>query len=191
MCLEKKFLSIIVKSIKLDKTLYKDNKNFDEASIYFAIIIILLSALIGLIPGSIFLEFMSGAFGSTNIKGPSIRSVIITTIIVWLIKTAYLYFVGVVLFPSQATKCNYRKILVTVGYASAPLILNAFIVNINFLYFMFIPYIWYNISLIVGINHILKFENYFKSAIIVLGPIILLFLFLVNQLLNSYSSTIS
>ena len=81
------FLSIIVRSIKLDKTLYKDNKNFGEASIYFAIIIILVTAIIGLIPGSLFLKFMSGALGSNNIQGPSIRSVIITTIIVWLIKT--------------------------------------------------------------------------------------------------------
>ena len=62
MCLEKKFLSIIVKSIKLDKTLYKDNKNFDEASIYFAIIIILVTAIIGLIPGSIFLNFLCISF---------------------------------------------------------------------------------------------------------------------------------
>ena len=30
------FLNIIFKSIKLDKTLYSDNKNFGEASIYFA-----------------------------------------------------------------------------------------------------------------------------------------------------------
>ena len=30
------FLNIIVRSIKLDKTLYKDNKNFGEAAIYFA-----------------------------------------------------------------------------------------------------------------------------------------------------------
>ena len=185
------FLNIIVRSIKLDKTLYKDNKNFNEASIYFAIIIILVTAIIGLIPGSIFLNFMSAAFGSANIQGPSIRSVIVTTIIVWLIKTAYLYFVGVVLFPSKATKCNYRKILVTVAYASAPLILNAFIVDAKLLYFMFIPYIWYNISLIIGINHVLKFENYFKATIVVLGPIILLFLFFFTQLFNNYPTTVS
>ena len=36
------FLNIIFKSIKLDKTLYSDNKNFGEASIYYAIVIILL-----------------------------------------------------------------------------------------------------------------------------------------------------
>jgi len=185
------FLNIIVRSIKLDKSLYKDNKNFGEAAIYFSIIIILITAIIGLIPGSIFLKFMGGVFGSSNIQGPSIRSVMVTTIIVWLIKTTYLYFVGVVLFPSKGTKCNYRKILVTVGYASAPLILNAFIVDAKLLYFIFIPYIWYNVSLIIGINHILKFENYFKSSLIVLGPIIILFLFFISQLFGSYSSTIS
>lgn len=185
------FLNIIVQSIKLDKTLYKDNKNFGEASIYFALIIILITTIIGFIPGSVFLDFMSGVFGPNNIQGPTVRSVIITSIIVWLIKAAYLYFVGVVLFPSKTTKCNYRKILVTVGYASAPLILNGLIFDIKLLYFMFIPYIWYNISLIIGINHILKFDSYFKSTIIVLGPIILLFLFFVNQLFNNNSSIIS
>ena len=185
------FLNIIVRSIKLDKTLYKDNKNFGEAAIYFAAIIILLTAIIGLIPGSIFLKFMSGVFGSANIQGPSVRSVIITTIIVWLIKTAYLYFVGVVLFPSKTTKCNYRKILVTVGYASSPLILNSFIVDVRLLYFMFIPYIWYNVSLIIGINQILKYESYFKSTIVVLAPIILLFLFFVSQLFNNHPSMVS
>ena len=30
------FLNIIFKSIKLDRSLYKDNKNFGEAAIYFA-----------------------------------------------------------------------------------------------------------------------------------------------------------
>ena len=185
------FLAIIFKSVKLDNTLYKDNKNFDEAAIYFAIIIILLTAIISLIPGSVFLSFMGGTFGFSNVQGPSLRSVIISTIIIWLIKTAYLYFLGVVIFPSKKTQCNYRKILVTVGYASAPLIFNIFIFDVRLLYFMFIPYIWYNISLIIGINHILKFNNYFKSTIIVLGPIIFLFLFLFSQLLNNHSSIAS
>ena len=40
------FLSIILRSIKLDKSLYKDNKNFGEASIYYAILIILLGSII-------------------------------------------------------------------------------------------------------------------------------------------------
>ena len=41
------FLNIIFKSIKLDKTLYSDNKNFAEASIYFAGIIMILDGIAG------------------------------------------------------------------------------------------------------------------------------------------------
>ena len=35
------FLDIVFKSIKLDKSLYRDNKNFGEASIYFSGIIMI------------------------------------------------------------------------------------------------------------------------------------------------------
>ena len=35
------------RSIKLDKTLYKDNKNFGEAAIYFAGLIMILDGLAG------------------------------------------------------------------------------------------------------------------------------------------------
>ena len=41
------FLNIIFKSIKLDKTLYSDNKTFGEASIYFAGIIMILDGIAG------------------------------------------------------------------------------------------------------------------------------------------------
>ena len=41
------FLNIIFKSIKLDKTLYSDNKNFGEASIYFAGLIMILDGIAG------------------------------------------------------------------------------------------------------------------------------------------------
>ena len=39
------FLNIIFKSIKLDKTLYSDNKNFGEAAIYFAGLIMILDGV--------------------------------------------------------------------------------------------------------------------------------------------------
>ena len=43
------FLNIIIRAIKLDKSLYKDNKNFGEASIYYALLIILISAIISIV----------------------------------------------------------------------------------------------------------------------------------------------
>ena len=41
------FLSIVFKSIKLDKSLYSDNKNFSEASVYFAGLIMILDGIAG------------------------------------------------------------------------------------------------------------------------------------------------
>ena len=109
------FLNIIIKSIKLDKSLYNENKNYSEASIYFAIVVILLIAIIGIIPGSAMLDFFSSSFNVNDLRGPSLRSVIITSLIIWIIKTVYLYFVGVILFPSKATKSTFRKVLI--GFA--------------------------------------------------------------------------
>ena len=41
------FLNIVFKSIKLDKSLYTDNKNFGEASVYFAGLIMILDGIAG------------------------------------------------------------------------------------------------------------------------------------------------
>ena len=41
------FFNIIVRSLKLDKTLYKDNRNFGEAAIYFAGLIMILDGVAG------------------------------------------------------------------------------------------------------------------------------------------------
>jgi hypothetical protein len=41
------FLNIVFKSIKLDRSLYTDNKNFGEASVYFAGLIMILDGIAG------------------------------------------------------------------------------------------------------------------------------------------------
>ena len=50
------FLNIIFKSIKLDKTLYSDNKNFGEASIYFSGLIMILTGIAGAIAANTFIK---------------------------------------------------------------------------------------------------------------------------------------
>ena len=182
------FLNIIFKSIKLDKSLYADNKNFGDASIYYAIIIIIIMSIVGMVPGSVLYKHLGNMFVS---EGPTLRRIIIMSFAVWIIKTAYLYFVGVVLFPSKSTKSSFRKILITVSYAHAPLIFNALIIDYRLLYLMFIPYIWYNIALIIGINELLKYKNYLKSTLIVTAPIILLLIFTIMQLSNFQIGVVS
>ena len=41
------FLDIVGRSLKLDKSLYTDNRNFGEAAIYFAGLIMILDGIAG------------------------------------------------------------------------------------------------------------------------------------------------
>ena len=43
------FLNIVFRSIKLDKNLYRENKNFGDAAIYFAALIMVLDGVAGAI----------------------------------------------------------------------------------------------------------------------------------------------
>ena len=71
------FLEIIVRSIKLDKTLYKDNKNFGEAAIYFAGLIIILDGI-------------AGAVAANTVSKTAIAMSGLTSILTWF-SGLYLY----------------------------------------------------------------------------------------------------
>ena len=122
-------INICIKILKLDKNFFKNDKNFGQASIYFALVIIILGAIISIIPNGSFLNYMSDNFSLGIIKGPSLKVIIFTAALVWLIKSAYLFFIGVVLFPEKKTKCNFRKILILVAFSKVPLLLNFIIIN--------------------------------------------------------------
>ena len=79
------FLNIIFKSIKLDKTLYTDNKNFGEASIYFAGIIMILDGI-------------AGAVAANTIIRTAIAMSGLTAIITWLIWAIFIFVIGVSYF---------------------------------------------------------------------------------------------
>ena len=174
------FLSIIIKSIRLDKSLYSNNKNFGEASIYFAILIILIGSIISIIPNSSFLSYMSLNFNLGQVRGPSLKAVIFSSFFMWVIKSIYLYFVGVILFPNKKTSCNFRKIIILVAFAQSPLLLNFIVFNEILLFFIIVTYIWYNISLIIGLNIILNYENYIKTTLISLAPQIIFILYILS-----------
>ena len=67
------FLNIIFKSIKLDKSLYSDVKNFGEASIYFAGLIMILDGI-------------AGAVAANTIIKTAVAMSGLTAIVTWIIK---------------------------------------------------------------------------------------------------------
>ena len=168
------FLSIIVRSIKLDKNLYKENKNFGEAAIYFAGLIMILDGLAGAVAANTFIE--------TAIAMSSLSA-----LITWFVWALLIFVVGVKLFPDRETKVPFKKILIGVGFAHAPGILRFFAVTPDLMMpIIFLTQFWIFAGLIISTKQILNLKSNFKSfGIIFLSFLIIAFLsiaFVMNRI---------
>ena len=159
------FLNIIFKSIKLDKTLYSDNKNFGEASIYFAGLIMILDGI-------------AGAVAANTIIKTAIAMSGLTAILTWLVWAILIYVIGVKLFPEKQTKVPFKKVLTAVGFAHAPGLLRFFAVTPNMMVpIIFRPQFWIFAGLIISTKHVLNLKSNFKSfGIVLLSFLIIAFL---------------
>jgi len=159
------FLSIIVKSIKLDKSLYRDNKNFGEASIYFAGLIMILDGIAGAVAANTIIKTSIGISG-------------LTAILTWVIWAIFIFVVGVKLFPDKDTKVPFKKVLIAVGYAHAPGILRFFAVTPDLIIpIIFLTQFWIFAGLIISTKEILNLKSSFKSfGVVFLSFLIIAFL---------------
>ena len=159
------FLSIIVRSIKLDKNLYKENKNFGEASLYFAGIIMILDGI-------------AGAVAANTVIKTAVAMSGLTSILTWFIWAIFIYVVGVKLFPDKETKVPFKKILIGVGFAHAPGLLRFFAVTPDLMIpIIFLTQFWIFAGLIISTKQILNLKSNFKSfGIVFLSFLIIAFL---------------
>ena len=159
------FLKIVFVSIKLDKNLYKDPKNFGEYSLYFAGIIMILEGIAGAIALSTMYKtnvIMSGA----------------TSLISWIVWAGLIYIIGIKLFPDENTDSNFKKIMVTVGFAHSPGLLRFFALSPTFVIpIVFLTQFWIFASLIIATKQILNLKSSFKAfGIVFLSFLIIAFL---------------
>ena len=159
------FLNIIFKSIKLDKTLYSDNKNFGEAAIYFAGLIMILDGV-------------AGAVAANTVVKTSIGMSGITAILTWFVWAIFVYVIGVKLFPDKQTKVPFKKVLIAVGYAHAPGLIRFFALTPELMIpIIFLTQFWIFAGLIISTKQILNLKSNFKSfGIIFLSFLIIAFL---------------
>ena len=159
------FLSIIVRSIKLDKTLYKDNKNFGEAAIYYAGLIMILDGI-------------AGAVAANTIIKTAIALSGLTSILTWFVWALFIFVVGVKLFPDKENKVPFKKILIGVGFAHAPGLLRFFAVTPDLMIpIIFLTQFWIFAGLIISTKQILNLKSNFKSfGIVFLSFLIIAFL---------------
>ena len=159
------FLSIIVRSIKLDKTLYKENKSFGEAAIYFAGLIMILDGL-------------AGAVAANTIIKTAVAMSGITAIFTWFIWALFIFVIGVKLFPDKDTKVPFKKVLIGVGFAHAPGILRFFAVTPDSMIpIIFLTQFWIFAGLIISTKQVLNLKSNIKSfGIVFLSFLIIAFL---------------
>ena len=159
------FLDIVFKSLKLDRSLYSDNKYFGEAAIYFAGLIMIL-------------EGVAGAIAANSIIKTSIGLSGLTAILTWFIWSILIFVIGVKLFPDKNIKIPFKKVLIGVGYAHAPGLIRFFaIVPDLVMPIIFLTQFWIFASLIISSKNVLNLKSNFKSfGVVFLSFLIIAFL---------------
>ena len=159
------FLDIVFKSLKLDKSLYKDSKYFGEAAIYFAGLIMILDGIAGAIAANTIVKTSIGISG-------------LTAILTWLVWAIFIYVIGVKIFPDKESKIPFKKILIAVGYAHSPGLLRFFAVTPDLVVLIvFLTQFWIFASLIISTKQILNLKSNFKAfGVVFLSFLIIAFL---------------
>ena len=159
------FLSIILKSIKLDKTLYSDSKNFGEASVYFAGIIMILDGI-------------AGAVAENTVFKTAVAMSGVTAILTWFVWAILIFVIGVKLFPDKNSKVPFKKILTAVGFAHAPGLLRFFAVTPELMIpIIFLTQFWIFAGLIISTRQVLNLKSNLKSfGIVFMSFLIIVFL---------------
>ena len=159
------FLNIIFKSIKLDKSLYSESKNFGEAAIYFAGLIMILDGVAGAVAANTVVKTSIGISG-------------LTAIITWLIWAIFIFVIGVKLFPDKQTKVPFKKVLIAVGYAHAPGLIRFFALTPDLMIpIIFLTQFWIFAGLIISTKQVLNLKSNLKSfGIVFLSLLIIAFL---------------
>ena len=159
------FLDIVFKSLKLDRSLYSDNRYFGEAAIYFAGLIMILDGVAGAVAANTIIKTSVGLSG-------------LTAILTWFIWAVLIYVIGVKIFPDKESKITFKRILISVGYAHAPGIVRFFAVTPELVIpVIFLTQFWIFASLIIATKQVLNLKSNFKSfGIIFLSFLIIVFL---------------
>ena len=159
------FLNIVFKSIKLDKSLYTDSKNFGEASVYFAGLIMILDGI-------------AGAVAANNIIKTAVAMSGLTAIVTWVLWSVLVFVIGVKIFPDKQTKAPFKKVLTSVGFAHAPGLLRFFAVTPDLMIpIILLTQFWIFAALIISTKQILNLKSNFKSfGIVFLSFLIIVFL---------------
>ena len=159
------FLDIFFKSLKLDRSLYKDNKYFGEAAIYFAGLVMILDGVAGAVAANSIIKTSVGISG-------------LTALLTWFVWAIFIFVIGVKIFPDKGSKVPFKKVLIAVGYAHAPGLIRFFAVTPDLvLPIIFLTQFWIFAGLIISTRQVLNLKSNLKSfGIVFMSFLIIVFL---------------
>ena len=159
------FLDIVFRSLKLDRNLYKDQRYFGEAAIYFAGLIMILDGVAGAVAANTIIKTSIGLSG-------------LTAILTWFLWSIFIFVIGVKIFPDKDQKVPFKKILVSVGYAHSPGLIRFFAVTPELVIpVIFLTQFWIFASLIISTKNILNLKsNFISFGVVFLSFLIIAFL---------------
>ena len=159
------FLDIVFKSLKLDKTLYRNPRYYGEAGIYFAILIMILDGVAGAVAANTIVKTSVGISG-------------LTALLTWLVWAIFIFVIGVKIFPDKDKKIPFKRVLIAIGYAHAPGLVRFFAVTPELvLLIIFLSQFWIFASLIIATRQILNLKSNLKAfGIVFLSFLVIAFL---------------
>ena len=170
------FLNIFFKSLKLDKSLYRDKRYFGEAAIYFAGLIMILDGVAGAVAANTIIKTSIGLSG-------------LTAILTWFLWSIFIFVIGVKIFPDKDQKVPFKKILVSVGYAHSPGLIRFFAVTPELVIpVIFLTQFWIFASLIISTKEVLNFKSNIKAFGIVFLSFLILAILSVSFVMSRLNS---
>ena len=167
------------RSIKLDKSLYKDPKSFENLSLCYAGIIIITNGIAGLVAQNNFIKDMTAVYGIDNLYNTSFLMALFSSLLGWLVWSTLIYIIGVKLFSENKKIVNFKSVLIVVGYGHAPGLFRFFTILPELLLpIIIITELWIFASLSMGVKEILNFKSNLKSfGVVILSFLIILLIF--------------
>ena len=155
------FLNRLFRAIKLESQLYEEVEA-DTNAFPQAILLVLLASL------------ASGIASLTRGVGASLIGGAFSSLISWFAWSYIIYFIGTKFFPEPQTKSDYRELLRTIGFASAPGILAIIgIIPGLFTIAILVTSIWMLIAMVIAVRQALDYQSTGRAILVcVIGWII-------------------
>jgi len=144
------FKGRILRSIKLDKEIYREVEH-DETSLKQAMLVVVLSSIaagVGSVPGGGgLLRLVTGT---------------VVSLILWYVWAFLTFVIGTKLLPSPETKADIGQLLRTIGFSSSPGLIRALGIIPGLAPLLF-PVIWMLVAMVVAVREALDYTSTLRA----------------------------